>query len=182
MPEQNKMVTLVNRRGEVIGHAPELEVHMPGQRRKHRGLQVLVWSPDRKELIIRYRSNGEDAEKWANAVITHISQCENFFSAAIRELQTGLGIVLTQAQAIARLRPLFVKEPVLGTKMHLLEVYSFVLYSGEIIVSKDMLKSITFDGVRSMMYGTPDISPQFRLVINDFRRKFVSGPLWRNRL
>lgn len=174
------IVTLVNRRGDIRGYAPESEVHKEGSRRQHRALQIFVWSPDRQEILIKFDRSGERVGMWG-AVGTHVYYAEDYHAAAMRELNTKLGLGLSLKATNNRLRFVFPHFACIGTKMEHLRVYSFVLNSGEVVKSREPLMALSFDSLKNSIHSINlATAPVFRLLLTKFAREFTTSPNWRN--
>jgi isopentenyldiphosphate isomerase len=180
--EKEPVVTIVNRKGFPVGYASEKEVHCCNPIDMHRGIQIIVVSADRKEIVARYRTSGEHQFHWVNAGVTHVYYGEEFSDAARREINQGLGLGITKATLENRLKFLFLEKPCLGTNMEFIRVYSLVLNSGEFVKSKDPLQTFTLLNLVNRLDELDRISPTFRLIMRNFAEKIVVGSRWRNAL
>jgi len=180
MQSSKPMVTLVDRKGHIRGYADEDEIHVRGNRKPHRAMQIFVWSPDKQEIIIKLNRSGECKNMWG-AIGTHVYYAEDYIAAAVRELNTKLGLGLSMRAAQGRLRFVFQQDACLGTKMEHIRFYTFVLNSGEVVKSKEPLMSLPFDDIKHSVHEINLVTaPVFRLLISRFIRNFTGGPAWRN--
>lgn len=176
------VVTLVTRKGDVRGWAHECDIHHAGFRKMHKALFVFVWSPDRRQILIKYNRSGERENMWS-AVGTHVYYGEDYYSAAVRELNAKLGLGLSMKAAQSRLRFVFPQEPSIGTQMEHIRVYSFVLNSGEVVKSKEPLLALPFDDIKHCLQEIDLITaPVFRMLISRFAREYTTSPKWRDML
>jgi isopentenyldiphosphate isomerase len=182
MQNAESMVTLVTRKGEVRGWAHEDDVHTFGMRRMHKAMQIFVWSPDREDIIIKFNLSGEREHTWS-PVGTHIYFREDYYSAAVRELNAKLGLGLSMNAAQKRMRYVFQQDACIGTKMEHIRVYSFVLNYGEVMKSKEPLLALPFDSIKNSIHNVDLITaPVFRMLISRFSREFTTSPKWRDML
>ncbi len=176
------LVTLVTRIGVSRGWAPESEVHMPGYKKMHKAMHIFVWSPDRREILIKFNRSGESVNMWSS-IRTHVYYAEDYYAAAVRELNTKLGLGLSMNAARNRMRFLFYQEACIGTKMEHIRVYSFVLNSGEVIKSKEPLITLPFDSIKYSLHKVDlSVAPVFRMLLSKFTREFTTGLKWRDML
>jgi hypothetical protein len=173
------LVTLVSRIGVTHGWAPESEVHMPGYKKMHKAMHIFIWSPDKREIIVKFNQSGESENMWSS-VRTHVYYAEDYYAAAVRELNTKLGLGLSMSAARNRMRFILHQEACIGTKMEHIRLYSFVLNSGEVIKSKEPLMTLPFDSVKYSLHKTDlPVAPVFRMLLSKFAREFTTGYKWR---
>jgi hypothetical protein len=181
LAEKEPVVTIVNRKGLPVGYASEKEVHCSRPIDMHRGIQIIVISADKQEMVARYQTHGEHQFYWGNAGITHVYYGEEFNTAARREINKSLGLGMTSASLVDRLRFLFLKKPCLGTNMEFIRVYSLVLKSGEFIKSKDPLRTLPLLNINSRLYELDRISPTFSLIMRSFVENGSIGEIHHDR-
>jgi ADP-ribose pyrophosphatase YjhB (NUDIX family) len=182
LAKKEPVVTIVNRKGHPVGYASEEGVHSPGGTQTHRGVQIVVVSADKSEIVLRYRTKGEHAYTWGNAGVTHVYYGEEFRHAARRELNSDLGLGLTNEALVHRLMFHFDEAPCIATRMEFVRFYSLTLNNGEVLKSRDALQTLPVRTLRDKLYEIEGVSPPFRLLMLNFIDKVVAGPRWRRKV
>lgn len=89
---QNEILDIVDKNDKVIGQARRKEVHKD-KRLIHRSIGVAIFNR-RGEIFLQQRSKTKDTDPllWTISCSGHLKKGDDYFVAAIRELQEELGI------------------------------------------------------------------------------------------
>lgn len=129
MNDENEILDIVNKKGEVIGKATRLECH-GNPKLLHQVVHIHVFNK-KGQLYLQKRAGNKTIQplKWDTSVGGHIDSGESIQTAAYRELQEELGIAKT------RIHPLF--QYIFTNEIESEFVHAFYcLYNGRIQINK----------------------------------------------
>lgn len=89
--QSTEIFDVVDENDRVIGQAPRPEVH--ARKWHHRAIHIFVWN-SRGELLLQFRSRlkKNHPQTWDSSCSGHLSQGQDYFQAAVRELEEEIGL------------------------------------------------------------------------------------------
>ena len=150
----DEIFDVVNESDEVIGTATRGEVH--ARKLWHRAVHVMVVGKDGR-IFLQKRSLRKDTApgRWDSACSGHVDSGEDYVSAAVRELNEEIGLVIAGPEALT---PLFRLSPCEDTGWEFLWIFQlrsdgpFVLNPAEI----DEGRWISVEELSQGLKETPD--------------------------